>query len=409
MTSGRTATVVGGGPAGLMAAEVLAGSGFEVTVYEHKPSVGWKFLLAGRGGMNITHSEPFEEFLARYGPARARLEPALTQFGPAELRAWCSELGEPTFVGSSGRVFPESFRATPLLRAWLKRLSGLDVEFRLRHHWLGFEGEGDRTASLFAGPDGVTSVVDAAVTVMALGGASWPRTGSTAEWVEPFAMVGVEVAPLQPANCGVQVGWSAIFADRFAGQPLKNVAVSVGGQGVRGDCVVTASGLEGGPVYAHSATLRDALTQHGEALLRIDLQPDLTADQLGARLSKRRAKDSASTWLRKAGFAPLQVGLLREATANRLPAEPEEIARLAKAVPTVVHAMMPIERAISSAGGVSFDEVDPNFMLHKLPGVFVAGEMLDWEAPTGGYLLQGCFSTGVAAATGAIVWSSGLG
>jgi len=399
-----TATVVGAGPAGLMTAEVLAEAGFAVTVYEHKPSAGRKFLLAGRGGLNITHSEPFEQFVQRYGKSQTRLESVLSKFGPAELRAWCADLDEPTFTGSSGRVFPESFRATPLLRAWLKRLALSGVELRTRHRWLGFGAESDPGASRFTDSTGESIAVHSDVTVMALGGASWPRTGSDAEWVDLFAEAGIKLVPLEAANCGVQVAWTPDFLDRFEGQPLKNVALSVTNTLVRGDCVVTAKGLEGGPVYAHSAQLRGSIAQPERATLLIDMQPDLTVDQLGVRLARRRPKESTSTWLRKAGFGPLQVGLLREVTGNAIPAETAQAAELIKALPLRVDAMMPIERAISTAGGVSFDEVDPNFMLHKLSGVFVCGEMLDWEAPTGGYLLQGCFSTAVVAARGAIKW-----
>lgn len=399
-----TATVVGAGPAGLIVAEVLAEAGFAVTVYEHKPSAGRKFLLAGRGGLNITHSEPFEQFVQRYGKSQARLEAVLSEFAPAELRAWCADLDEPTFAGSSGRVFPESFRATPLLRAWLKRLARSGVELETRHRWLGFGAESDPGASRFTDSGGENIIVHSDVTIMALGGASWPRTGSDAAWVDPFTAAGIDVVPLEAANCGVQVAWTSEFLDRFEGRPLKNVALSVTDTSVRGDCVVTAKGLEGGPVYAHSAELRAGIAEPRTVTLSIDMQPDLSIDQLIERLARRRSKESTSTWLRKAGFGPIQVSLLREVTANAIPTEPAQAAELIKTLPLKVEAMMPIERAISSAGGVSFDELDQNFMLHKLPGVFVAGEMLDWEAPTGGYLLQGCFSTAVAAARGAAEW-----
>jgi len=401
--SSVNATVVGAGPSGLMAAEMLAREGCAVTVYEHKPSVAWKFLLAGKGGLNITHSEPFDEFVLRYGEAGTRLGPALTRFSPDELRAWCAGLGLETFVGTSGRVFPKSLRATPLLRAWLIRLGELGVEFRLRHSWLGFEGTGP-VVSVFSDSHGHTHRVTADATVLALGGGSWPRTGSTAQWVVPFRDAGIDVSQPAASNCGVQVAWRKQFVERFAGKPLKNVSIVVGEVSHRGDCTVTTAGLEGGPVYAHSAALRGLLARSEPAQMYLDLKPDLTAHDLKLRLQKRRSKESTSTWLRKAGFGPLEVNLLREVTHNTIPENPAHAAVLFKAAPVSVLDLMPIDRAISSAGGIRLAEVDDDFMLHKLPGVFVAGEMLDWEAPTGGYLLQACFSTGVAAATGALAW-----
>ncbi len=396
----RTATVVGGGPAGLMAAEVLATAGFAVTVYDHKPSVGRKFLLAGRGGLNITHSEEPAIFLSRYHPANQRLADAIESFGPDDLRTWCADLGEPTFVGSSGRVFPQSFRATPLLRAWLARLNDLGVMFALRHRWLGFVPQ--TNDSSFQNADGSTVEVAADVTIMALGGASWPRVGSDGGWVQAFTDAKIAVRALRPANCGVQTKWTDIFAERFAGEPLKNVAVMVGDASVRGDAMVTTSGLEGGPIYAHSSAIRDQLEDFDASTVFFDLHPDLTRTQLGDRLSQRqRPKQSMSTWLKRSGFTPVAIGLMREATANALPANVDNMAALAKAVPVPVHAMSSIERAISTAGGVELEELDDSFMVRSRPGVFVVGEMLDWEAPTGGYLLQACFSTAVAAATAA--------
>lgn len=414
-TPRRRAVVVGGGPAGLIAAEVLAEAGLAVTVYDHKRSVGRKFLLAGRSGLNITHSEPIDALLERFGARRDRLEPIIRGFTPDDLRAWCVGLGEPTFVGSSGRVFPESFRAAPLLRAWLGRLAELGVEIRGDHRWSGWADDGDGnpspTTARFTRADGSTVEVAADAVVIALGGASWPRVGSDGGWVDEFARRGVEVVPLAAANCGVDVPWTAEFAARFAGTPVKNVAVSTGADPigvdpVRGDPVVTTTGLEGGPIYAQSTALRAALAGDAAgATLVIDLQPDLTVEALTRRLVERkRAKDSRSTWLRRAGFAPVAVGLLREATGNELPTDPGRMAGLAKHVRVAVSALMPIDRAISTAGGVSFDEIDDRLMLTRLPGCFVAGEMLDWEAVTGGYLLQGSFSTGVAAARGALDW-----
>ena len=383
-----------------MAAEVLARDGFEVTIYDHKPSLGRKFLLAGRGGLNITNDEPIDSFLDRYGGARPRLEAAIADFGPAELRAWCAGLGEPTFVGSSGRVFPASFRATPLLRAWLARLDALGVHAVLQHRWSGFDDVGLR----FTDPAGDEFVVESDVAVFALGGASWPRVGADGGWVEAFQQLGLAITPLAPANGGVEVAWSEPFIERFAGAPIKNAAITVDAMVVRGDPIVTTQGLEGGPIYAHSAALRQHLADEGTATLRIDLWPDLDHRRLTERLAKRRPKSSTSTWLRNAGFTPLGISLLREATQNQLPNGAEEVAELARSLPIRVTAMRPIDRAISTAGGVSLDEVDALFMLHKRPGVYVVGEMLDWEAPTGGYLLQACFSTAVAAARSAASW-----
>ena len=404
-----TATVVGGGPAGLMCAEVLASAGLSVTVYEHMPSVGRKLLLAGRSGLNITHSEPIERLLARYGAGSERLAGAIGGFGPAELRSWCASLGEPTFVGSTGQVFPESWRATPLLRAWLARLANSGVTIEVRHRWLGFaessDGGFDAHRSRFSTPDGTTLEVCGDVTMLALGGASWPRVGSDGAWVEVLRRAGVKVNDFRPANCGMRVEWTDHFADRFAGVPLKNVAIDVDGVRVRGDAMITRHGIEGGPVYTHSAALRDSIARDGLCTMLIDLHPDLGVDMLTDRLARRRPKDSVATYLRRAiELTPVAISLLREVTGNRIPTDPATLARLVKAVPLIIESTMPIERAISSAGGISLDEIDDAFMLHHLPGTFVAGQMLDWEAPTGGYLLQATFSTAVAAAHGAIAW-----
>lgn len=399
-----TAAVVGGGPAGLMAAERLAGAGFRVRVYDHKRSVGRKFLLAGRGGLNITHTEGIEQFVERYGEHADRMAMAIERFGPDGLRSWCEELGETTSVGSSGRVFPRSFRATPLLRAWLARLDDLGVELCTGHRWEGFDGDEHPVGLRFIGPDGDVVVSHADVVVLAMGGASWPRVGSDGGWVNPLVRAGVEVEDLQPANCGVRVAWSDTFFDRSSGEPIKNGAFTAGGVRSRGDCVVTSHGLEGGPVYAIGPAIREQLRQSGFATISVDLQPDLSQHQLRDRLTKRRPKATLATWLRQAGFTTTQVGLLREATENVLPTAAGEMAALIKSVPVRVGGLMPIERAISTAGGVSFNAVDENLMLQAKPGVFVAGEMLAWDAPTGGFLLQGCFSTGVVSAEGAASW-----
>ena len=390
-----------------MAAEVLATAGLEVTVVDRAPSVGRKFLLAGRGGLNLTHTEPLPQFLGRYGAARPSLDAAIERFDPDDLRAWSAGLGQETFVGSSGRVFPAGFRATPLLRSWLARLAELGVQIVARTTWTGWTDDG--ALAFRHEPTGGVRAETPDVTVLALGGASWPRTGSDGSWVELVAADGIDVTPLRPANCGFVVDWTVGFADRFGGVPLKNVAVTFGGATVRGEAMITSTGIEGGAVYGLAATVRDALDATGEAELSIDLQPDLDVARLTERISGRRAADSASTRLRRgAGLSPVAVALMFETAGGTLPAEPRELAERIKAVPLGVRSAQPIERAISSAGGISFDEVDERFMLLRRPGVFVAGEMLDWEATTGGYLLQAAFSTGVAAARGALDWMASL-
>ena len=393
--------VVGGGPAGLMAAEVLARAGASVTVYERMPTVGRKLQVAGRGGLNLTHAEPADAFAERYGPARERLAPALERFDPGALRAWCEGLGEPTFVGTSGRVFPQGFRATRLLRAWLRRLDELGVVVRTRHTWTGWTDGGALT---FTDATGAPVEIVADATVLALGGASWPRTGSDGRWVEPLRSAGVEVHELRPANCGFTVRWSDVLRDRFAGTPVKDVVLRHGERTARGDVVITRDGVEGGPVYALAAGLRAALDRGEPARLLVDLRPGTPTDELRARLERRRPKDSVATGLRRAGLAPVAVALLREATGNALPADADELSALVHAVPVDLVAPRPLERAISTAGGVAWGAVDEHAMLLARPGTFVAGEMLDWEAPTGGYLLQGAFSTGVAAAAGVLAW-----
>lgn len=401
-----TASVIGGGPAGLIAAEELARAGVAVTVYEHMPAVCRKFLLAGRGGLNITHSEDTDRLVARYGESADRLAPMLERFAAQDLRDWCASLGEETFVGSSGRVFPKAFRATPLVRAWLARLAELGVRIETRHRWTGWTDE--RGALRLAGPDADEIEVAGDVAVFALGGASWPRLGSDGSWVDLFRDRGVEVTPLRPANVGVRVGWTDIFSDRFAGKPLKNVALTVRGHHgprARGDAMVTGTGLEGGPVYAIGATIRAALDTGAECVVEVDLRPDLTGETLTQRLLHRRPKDSGSSWLRRSiGLDPAAIALVREASGGAVPDDAAAMARLVKAVPVVVTGTMPMARAISTAGGIAWSEVDESLMVRGMPGTFVAGEMLDWEAPTGGYLLQASFSTGVAAARGALDW-----
>ncbi|MGX7745219.1 NAD(P)/FAD-dependent oxidoreductase [Rhodopseudomonas parapalustris] len=396
------AAVIGAGPAGLMAAEQLARGGMRVTVFDGMGAPARKFLLAGRGGLNLTHSEALPDFLARYGAAQARLTPAIEAFPPDALRLWADELGQPTFVGTSGRVFPVAMKASPLLRAWLRRLDAQGVQLRLKHRWHGWDEQG---RLLFDTPAGARSVA-ARATILALGGASWPRLGSDGSWTSLLAAKGVAIAPLRPANCGFIAAWSALFADKYQGAPLKNVALAFGGRSVRGEAVITRDGLEGGAVYALSAPLRDAVLGGSEATLRVALRPDLDDDELAARLAKPRGKQSLSTWLRKAaGLPPPSIGLLQEAAHAGGVAlgvlSPLELAALINGVPVRLTGVAPIARAISSAGGIALDEIDADFMLRRLPGVFAAGEMLDWEAPTGGYLLTACFATGSAAGRGA--------
>jgi uncharacterized flavoprotein (TIGR03862 family) len=400
--------VIGAGPAGLMAAEVLAQGGADVTVYDAMPSAGRKFLMAGRGGLNLTHSEPLSEFLARYRQAMPRLKAAIEAFPPQALRIWSEALGQPTFVGSSGRVFPKAMKASPLLRAWLRRLDASGVRFEFRHRWTGWDDNG---RLLFETPDGQRAVGTHA-TVLALGGASWPRLGSTGAWEEILAAKGVTSTPLRPANCGFTIAWSNIFRDRFEGQPLKGVALSFGTHNVRGEAIITRTGIEGGAVYALSAELREAIADQGRVTLHVALRPDLEAGKLIVRLSAPKGKQSFSNWLRKsAHLSPVGIGLSQEAaiaTGVSLPSlSPENLARLINAVPITLDGTVPIARAISTAGGIAFGELDSDFMIRRLPGIFAAGEMLDWEAPTGGYLLQASFATGAAAGRGVLKWLEG--
>jgi uncharacterized flavoprotein (TIGR03862 family) len=384
-----------------MAAEVLSAGGAAIAVYEKMPTFGRKFLMAGRGGLNLTHSEPFEAFVARYGGAAGRLRPMLEAFPPSALVEWAEAFGQQTFVGSSGRVFPKAMKASPLLRAWLGRLSAQGVALHPGHEWLGWADDG---ALALRRPDSTIETVRADAVVLALGGASWPRLGSNGAWADILAQRGVSIVPFRPANGGFLVNWSEPFRVRFAGSPLKTVALTFDGHTVRGEATITARGLEGGAVYALGARLRDAMDLDGGAVLVIDIRPDLTEQALTDRLAKPRGGGSLSNHLRKAGLTPLAVNLLREVHGLDLPGDPAALARLIKAVPIRLTGAAPMERAISTAGGVSFEAVDAALTLKALPGVFVAGEMLDWEAPTGGYLLQACFATGAAAARGALAW-----
>lgn len=390
--------IIGGGPAGLIAAEHLSAGGHSVDLYEKMPTPGRKFLMAGRGGLNLTHSEPLPAFLGRYREASDWLGPVIARFDPAGLRAWCEGLDQPTFVGSSGRVFPEAMKASPLLRAWRARLEAQGVVFHLRHDWTGWTADG---ALALETPDGqVTAAADA--TLLALGGASWPRLGSDGGWAERLRAKGVELVPFSASNCGVEITWSEITRDRFAGTPLKTIALSLAEERVEGELVLARYGLEGGAVYALSGPIRTAL-ETGPLTLTLDLRPHLDADALAAKLAKAKKGQSLSNTLRKAGLSPQAISVLRDAVPD-LPRDPQGLAALIKAVPLTVTAQRGLDRAISSAGGIPRDAVDEHFMLTALPGVFAAGEMLDWDAPTGGYLLQASFATGLAAARGIEDW-----
>jgi uncharacterized flavoprotein (TIGR03862 family) len=392
MKSMRHIAIIGAGPAGLMAAEVLAQAGHSVHLYDRMATPARKFLIAGRGGLNLTHSEPLERFLTRYGNASAWLAPAIHAFPPEALRGWCEGLGEPTFVGSSGRVFPTSMKAVALLRAWLRRLEAAGVRYYPRHQWLGWQGDALR----FLTPQGeVTVAADA--TLLALGGASWPRLGSDGGWVPILRQRGIRVNALRPANGGFTVPWSDYFRTRFAGQPLKPLAITHAGIRQQGEAMITAHGIEGGVIYASSATIRTAIEDAGQTTLMLDLRPTMPVEALREKLGARGNK-SLSSFLRSANFSPLAIALLYETTPHA--ADMPDLAACLKALPLTLTAVGDIARAISSAGGIAHEEVDDGYMLRSMPGVFVAGEMLDWEAPTGGYLLQACFSTGVAAAHG---------
>lgn len=393
--------IIGSGPSGLIAAETLAHAGCKVVIYDRMPSPGRKFLLAGRGGLNLTHSEDISRFMTRYGEAATRLAASINAYTPTAVVRWAESLGQTTFTGTSGRIFPEAFKATPLLRAWLARLDSLGIRFAFRQHWRGWDDAGKL---IFTSPDGPLAV-DADATLLALGGASWPRLGSDGAWTSTLSEKGVAISPLKPANVGFLVTWSDFFRTRFEGEPLKRIALRFRDKIARGEAIITGSGIEGGSVYALGATIRDAILHEGEATVTVDLRPDLDKAMLTKRLAVDRKRQSSSTFLRKtAGLSPVGIALLRESSGVALPVEPGALADLIKAVPLRLTGTADMTRAISTAGGVAFDEIDEAFMIHRLPGVFVAGEMIDWEAPTGGYLLQACFSTGVAAARGILAF-----
>ncbi len=392
----KTVAIIGGGPAGLMAAQVLSENGMAVTLFEAMPTVGRKFLLAGKSGLNLTHSEPHEKLRDRFGEAASTLQASLDQFTAKDICDWAQSLGVETFTGTSGRIFPKAMKASPLLRAWLARLKQQGVDIRVRHRFIGF---GNKSV-LLETPDGPLEFASDAV-LLGLGGASWPRLGSNAEWIPHLAAKGVGISPFRPANCGFDVEWSEEFRQRYAGLPAKSVAATSSAGTVQGEFVITQHGVEGSLIYAHSSALRDALERNGKAALVLDLAPGRDSARLARDLAKQKPKDSFSTRLRKgAGLEGVKVALVRECVsdANRL--SPEALGAAIKALPLPLARPRPIAEAISSAGGIRLDELDENHMLKALPGIFVAGEMLDWEAPTGGYLLTACFATGRAAAHG---------
>lgn len=390
-----------------MAAEVIATAGHNVTIYDRMPSLGRKLQMAGRGGLNLTHGENLDIFISRYREAATWLKPHIKAFSPDNLRAWCEGLGQETFIGSSNRVFPRNMKAAPLLRAWLGRLGQLGVTYHTGYNWQGFEGR----ALKFVTSQNWLIITEPDATLLALGGASWPRLGSNGSWVEILKKVGVPISPLRPANCGFNVPWSEHFSGRFAGLPLKPVKLSHNGSSQQGEVMVTKSGMEGGAVYALSAALRETIEKGGSAILQVDLRPNMSAENLAKKLSAARNGKSLSNHLRKCGFSPIAISLLREVMgAEQLAkANAEKLAGIIKNLPLKLNGTSGLERAISTAGGIKQSALTDSFMLKNMPGVFAAGEMLDWEAPTGGYLLQACFSTSVAAAKGLLDYCEQVG
>lgn len=408
---GAKVIIIGGGPAGLMSAEVASRAGVSVDLYDAMPSLGRKFLLAGKGGLNLTHSEPIDPFLDRYGQRRPQIAPLLAQFGPDDLRAWAHELGIETFIGSSGRVFPAEMKAAPLLRRWLSRLRANGVQIHVRHRWLGWDEEGHLR---FVSPEGekvIGGMTDAKTAViLALGGGSWARLGSDGAWVPLLVAKGVQIAPLQPANCGFEVAWSDHFRTRFAGEPMKLVVLNFSDhQGntfsQQGEFVISEYGVEGSLIYAVSALVREEINANSQAVIHLDLSPNRTEAQLQERLAQPRGKRSISSHLQsKVGLKGAKAGLLREFVPKADFADPSRLAKWIKALPIPLLAPRPIDEAISTAGGVMFTSLDENLMVKDWPGLFCAGEMLDWEAPTGGYLLTACFASGYVAGQGVLNW-----
>jgi len=402
----RTVAIIGGGPAGLMAAEVLSHGNVSVHVFDAMPTVGRKFLMAGKGGMNITHSEPLVPFLSRYGKRKKEIEPILAKFTPDDLREWIHQLGIETFIGSSGRVFPRDMKAAPLLRAWLHRLREAGVYFHMRHRWFGWDEQNDLC---FTTPDGdITFHADAVI--LALGGGSWARLGSDGAWTSLLEQRGITVAPLEPANCGFNAAWSDHFISRFAGEPLKSVSLSLTDTtGInherQGEFLITASGVEGSLIYAMSAGIRDTITQNGDTIIYLDLLPNKDLQYVIDQVAYPRGSRSMSSHLQsRLGIKGVKAGLLRELVSKEDYSSPARLGSAIKRLPLRLRSPRPLDEAISSAGGVIFEELNESLMVHKLPGVFFAGEMLDWEAPTGGYLLTACFASGRAAGLGALAW-----
>lgn len=394
-------TIIGGGPAGLMAAEVLLKGGSQVALYEAMPSPGRKFLVAGKGGLNLTHSEPREDFLSRYGARRPQIEPLLDLFGPDELREWAGDLGIETFVGSSGRVFPKEMNAAPLLRAWLEKLRTDGLQIYTRHRWLGWGKDDDL---LFETPEGKKRVKAGAV-ILALGGGSRPELGSDGSWIPLLEGRNIKIAPLKPANCGFDVRWTPYFRDKYQGTPLKAVALTFKGQRKIGEFIITENGVEGSLIYAISARIRDEIESSGRALIELDLAPNWTEEEVIQKLSRPRGSHSISKYLKRTvKISGVKSALLWEFVPRENFSDPEQLASAIKALPVPLIGPRPLEEAISSAGGVSFEELDGQLMLRALAGVFCAGEMLDWEAPTGGYLLTACFASGYAAGLGVLDW-----
>ncbi|MCF8479887.1 MAG: TIGR03862 family flavoprotein [Rhodospirillum sp.] len=400
MNTSPPVVIIGGGPAGLMAADRLSEAGLPVALFEAQATLGRKFLMAGRGGLNITHSEPTDRFLAHYGSSRERLAPWIGRFGPEAIRAWMADLGEESFVGSSGRVFPRTLKASPLLRAWIRRLANRGVAFHVRHRWLGWARDG--AAHRFAMPEG-DILVQASATLLALGGASWPRLGSDGAWTGPLAELDLPLAPFQPANCGFNRPWSPILVERFAGTPVKPVSLSFNGVSRRGEFILTRHGVEGGVIYAFSAALRDAIATRGEAIPHLDLVPDRSFETLATDLARPRGGKSLATHLKRRGIPAVAGGLVRELAPDSLNS-PAALARSLKALPLPLVSPRPLTEAISTAGGLSLAALDDGLMVRDRPGLFCCGEMLDWEAPTGGYLLTACLAQGRAAAEGVIRW-----